>query len=93
VLEDLREDHPEIPEICFIAAKLLLGADIPSPRQVDLAYDPAILLIWTDISIQVGEVDYEYYDVGRGRTDIRHFPHSDGKSVAVELLTLVRENA
>jgi hypothetical protein len=92
VLEALRQSHPEIPEVCFTAAKLLLIGDIPFPLQLERGHNPTIILIWTDISVEVGEVDYEYYDVGRGATDIRHYPHAGGTSVPTELLNLLREN-
>lgn len=91
-LETLHERYPEIDEICFKAAHLLLAADIPRPLQMARAYFSTIELLWPDISIEVSDVDYEYYDVGPGKTDIRHYPHAGGTSLTDELLNLVRAN-
>lgn len=91
-LEELRDRYPEIADTCFKAATLLLSADISYPCKMERGYFPTILLVWSDIQIEVSEVDYEYYDVGRGKADIRHYPHADGTRVATELLDLIRDN-
>ncbi|TWC75771.1 hypothetical protein FB593_12810 [Rhizobium sp. SJZ105] len=91
-LEELRGLYPEIDDACFKAATLLLSADISRPCKMERGYFPTILVIWPDIHIEVSEVDYEYYDVERGKADIRHYPHADGTKVADELLDLIRDN-
>ena len=90
-LDELSVLHPDIPEVCFQAARRLLEAVPCKPDTIDRGYNPTICIYWSygRAEVEVDSSDFVLYSeaVPYG---IAHFPHGgDDFALPIELLAFL----